>query len=150
VLVVSDSGPLICFLDADATKLLLALYPIIIVPPAVHAEVFLRVRRVKPSGIKIKDIDDALALRRFSEFRQRLDLGEAQALALAEHMGVTVLMDERAGTLVAQEHGIESLTTIDLLRRLVAGHHLTRERARKFLETMRLNGAYLPDERFSA
>lgn len=150
MLVVSDAGPLIAFLDADAIDVLLLRYQTIIIPPIVHDEVFRRRPRVKPSQIKIQDIDDAAALRRFTEYRQSLDGGEAQAVALAEHLHAVVLIDEVAGTRVANECGIQCASTIDVLKHLVNEGHLKRKRAQRIVEIMRLNGTYLPAERFTA
>jgi uncharacterized protein len=150
VLVVSDAGPLIAFLDADAIDVLFMCYAEIIIPPIVHQEAFLRRNRVKPRAIKIQDADSPEALENFVKLRQRLHGGEAQALALAKQRGLTVLIDERAGTQIAEELKIPYMSTIDVLTLLVNTQKLKASKANEIVRTMRFNGTHMPETDFSA
>jgi predicted nucleic acid-binding protein len=149
VLVVSDAGPLIAFFDADAIGVLFMCYPEIIIPPLVHQEVFLRRKRAKPRSIKIHDIDFPEALKRFAQLRKRLDGGEAQALALAEQRGLTVLIDEKAGSRIAEELKISYVSTVDVLAQLVNTRKLKAAKADEIVRIMRFNGTHMPETRFS-
>ncbi len=143
-IVVSDAGPLIAFLDAGAADTLLAPFESILIPEAVHREVFVNRPRVKPKKVKIKSLDGPEALRRYAELIQRLDPGEAEALALAEFLGLPLLIDERAGGLIAVEIGVEHFTSVDLLSRNIAMGNLSTKSAQRIITLMRQNGAYLP------
>ncbi len=114
-IVVADTGPLIAFGRAGCLQLLQSLYQEIFIPPAVHAELCLGSGR---SGSK--QLADAmergwLQIRKpsyrstssLSELVLILDLGEAEAIALAEEMDCAfLLIDERKGRAVAKRRGV--------------------------------------------
>lgn len=140
----SDAGPLIAYLDSGAADLLFLSFDIIYIPEAVHREVFVARPRVKPKKIKIQVLDDPESLARFAELIVRLDHGEAEAIALAEHLRLPLLIDEKAGRRIADESGIEHMTTVELLRDHIATGRIPHRAAERTLRAMRLNGVYLP------
>jgi predicted nucleic acid-binding protein len=148
--VVSDAGPLIAFIDAGAFDLLAREFEEILVPREVKVEVFERRPRAKPRQVKVTILDDPTSLARFAELRARLDPGEAAAVALAEHRRLPLLVDERAGSIIAAELSIVTICTADVLRSLVANTAISKKQARAIVRTMRENGTYLPDVSFIA
>jgi predicted nucleic acid-binding protein len=148
--VVSDAGPLIAFIDADAFDVLALEFQLIIVPVEVYEEAFRRRGRAKPRAVKIDTLEGAAALQRFAELRLQLDPGESAALALAEVRGLPLLVDERAASNVAATCGLAIVSTADVLCRLVDSKRITAKHARRIVQRMRELGTFLPDIRFSA
>jgi predicted nucleic acid-binding protein len=86
---------------------------------------------------------------RFAQLRKRLDEGEAQALALAEQRGLAVLIDEKAGSRIAEELKISYMSTVDVLAHLVNTRKIKAAKADEIVRTMRFNGTHMPETRFS-
>jgi hypothetical protein len=119
--VVSDTSPLRALAHLDHMEWLQDLFHQIRLPPAVAAEL-----RHPPSSLAVVDVTAWRFLviqsptngQRVSEFRLRLDAGEAEALALAEELHADfVLVDELAGREVARQCGFSVLGTLGILLR---------------------------------
>ena len=118
-LVVADAGPLRYLVVIDSIHVLPRLFPRIIVPPAVVAE--LRhphapetVRRwgeSLPSWIQVQRPD-------FTHEPRRLDAGESEAIGLALQLGASlVLLDEREARKEAVRLGLAVAGTVGILER---------------------------------
>ena len=114
-IVVADTGPLIALARGGHLQLLQTLYEEILVPPAVHIELcpgsgrpgskrlaaafeqgWLQVKR--PSASATSALDGLILI---------LDLGEAEAIVLAEEVDCRfLLIDERKGRAVARRRGV--------------------------------------------
>ena len=114
-IVVADTGPLIALAGAGYLQLLQALYQEIIIPPAVHAELCLGSGR--PGSKQLADVMEqgwlqikkpsASAASSLSELVLILDLGEAEAVVLAEEVDCRfLLIDERKGRAIAKRRGV--------------------------------------------
>ena len=111
--IVADTGPLIALARTGRLDLLRRLYGQVVIPPAVHDE--LAVGSGRPGAISLAG---ALAAGWISvrspanrqavlELGQRLDLGEAEAIALTEQLGARfLLIDEAAGRRLARWRGV--------------------------------------------
>src|SRR5687768_15547120 len=93
----------------------------VLVPPAVAEELRHpkpRVIAVEPNSVRPMRIADVHDRRRMTELSGELDLGEAQAIALAIELGIRViLVDERDAYAVARRHGLEPVGVLGLLLR---------------------------------
>jgi uncharacterized protein len=118
--VVSDSSPLNYLALLSDFNLLRRIYKNLVIPPAVHREVVERgagypvggaVRAALGEWISVAEPPDAtevISLRR----EYRLDLGEGEAILVAEALGNTpLLMDERRGVRCARMRGITVIRT---------------------------------------
>ena len=97
-MIVSDTGPLIVLFKTDLLFLLKEIYQEVLVPEAVKTELIR-----KPEGIllfknnpwiKVKKATDKGSMRVLSLI---VDLGEAEAIALALEMNSMILIDEKKG-----------------------------------------------------
>ena len=119
--VISDTSPLRALAHLGHMAWLQELFHQIRLPPAVAAEL-----RHPPPALAAVDVTawDFLVIQspsdvqRVSEFRSRLDAGEAEALALAEELHADlILVDELAGREVARQCGFTVLGTLGILMR---------------------------------
>lgn len=119
--VISDTSPLRALAHLGHMEWLQELFHQIRLPPAVASEL-----RHPPSALAAVDvtgwrflvIQSPSNVQRVSEFRLRLDAGEAEALALAEELHADlVLVDELAGREVARQCGFTVLGTLGILLR---------------------------------
>jgi predicted nucleic acid-binding protein len=79
VIVVSDTSPITSLVDVDQVELLRTLFGTVIVPREVSRELE-RGRVGVPGWVEVRDLKDRSMVSRFSV---EVDLGEAEALALA-------------------------------------------------------------------
>jgi predicted nucleic acid-binding protein len=119
--IISDTSPLRALGHLGHMEWLQELFHRIHLPPAVAAEL-----RHPPSSLAVVDVSAWRFLvvqspsnrQRVSEFRLRLDAGEAEALALAEELHADlILVDELAGREVARQCGFPVLGTLGILVR---------------------------------
>jgi hypothetical protein len=118
--VVSDSSPLNYFALLSDFDLLRLIYGKLVIPPAIYHEVVERgaaypvrteVRAALGEWISVApapDISRVLFLHR----EYRLDVGESEAILVAENLGkVPLLMDERRGVSCARARGLTVIRT---------------------------------------
>lgn len=120
MIAVSDSTPLIALASVGRLDLLRALFGAVLIPEAVRREV-VEVDADRPGAaevlaaawIRTSHVHDAELVALLSE---RLDPGEAEAIALAVERGAAlVLLDERLGRQQARDQGLEVTGTLGLL-----------------------------------
>ena len=119
--VVSDTSPIRALAHLDLLPVLQALFGKVLVPPAVVRELldppdrFVSLVMADYSFLEASSPADTELVERL---RQTLDLGEAEAIALAcEVRAEALLIDEDAGRGVAREMGLLPLGTVGLLLR---------------------------------
>ncbi len=121
IVVVSDTSPIRALAHLGRVELLHDLFTALVVPPAVVHELS------QPSSggpaIDLKSyaffqVEQPTDLNEVNRFRQSLDLGESEALALAEqlHAGI-LLMDEAAGRAAGEQLGFLVVGTCGVLLR---------------------------------
>lgn len=118
--IIADASPLIGLAKIGRLTLLQQLYQRILIPPAVHAE--LQAGSLRPGGAELQqalaegwlETADyaAIPTAAVAELKQRLDPGEAEAIALALHLPADLLLiDEQRGRVVAQQKGVRIIGT---------------------------------------
>ncbi len=109
MLVVSDTSPLTALLQIGKANLLISLFDRVLIPPGVRIEL-LRFHPSLPDFLETRELADHRAA---DALGQELDLGEAEAIILAEESHADyLLMDEKRGRSIAESRG---LTVIGLL-----------------------------------
>lgn len=114
MIVVSDTSPITNLAAIGQLDLLRHLYSSIVIPEAVYNEM---VSAGKPvpgaievqtlSWIQVQTIDDAQRVAALQASQDNIDLGEAEAIALALELNAELLlMDERRGRALAQNCGL--------------------------------------------
>jgi predicted nucleic acid-binding protein len=117
--VVSDTSPLRALGQLQLLHVLGPMYTTVVVPPAVTAEL-----ARTPSGLKPIDLSRFPFLqqraprdiRLVEQICERLDLGEAEAIALAVEMAADfILIDESLGRTVAKQYGLSAVGVVGVL-----------------------------------
>ncbi len=119
--VVADTSPLVYLILIEQVDILLQLFEIVIIPDAVHAELL---HRLAPDRVRMW----AEALPLWAEVRpspqiaddvlRSLGAGERAAIALALSIHAElVLIDERRGTQIAIDNGLDVSGTLGVLQR---------------------------------
>jgi predicted nucleic acid-binding protein len=128
-LLVADAGPLIALAKCGHLALLPALFETVHVPQAVVDEVLLggnwpetpAMRAYLQSQPRVHpSLENALV----QQLRVHIHEGETQAIALAEKLPATLLIDEQRGRRWAQEHGVRVVGTLGILLRAKRTAHL--------------------------
>lgn len=118
-LVVSDTSPIRALAHLRKIGLLQVLFGDVHVPPAVASEL-----RNPPIGLPPVDVGNFAFLlvsaptdqKRVEELLQTLDLGESEALVLAQELACqAVLIDEAAGRAAARRLGLLPIGTLGIL-----------------------------------
>ena len=121
MIVISDASPIVAFFELQLLELLPNLFTEVIVPEAVYKELL----TLAPYYETLTPITEASWLRiiqvidknEVEQLREYIDAGEAEAIILYRQMNADLLLiDERAGRLVAKEMGIEAIGTLGILR----------------------------------
>jgi hypothetical protein len=131
VIVVADAGPLIALATIGHFDVLQPLYGEVRIPPAVRDEVVAS-GQGRPGEHAVRSADWILTVEVHDTtavelLRERLDIGESEAIVLAIQLGADLLlMDEARGRRVAEARGLNKTGTIGTLiaarkRGLVAG-----------------------------
>lgn len=120
MIIVSDTSPVSNLILIERLDILQKLFSEIIVPPAVDAEVL----ALKQFGKDLSDYENAewikvtkpTNLKKVEMLQSKLDEGEAQAIALALEINCDLLlMDERIGTNIARQEGLQTVGLVGVL-----------------------------------
>lgn len=120
MIVVSDTSPVSNLILIGQIDLLRSLFTEVFIPPAVDLEI----RALKELGKDISEYESAAWLKireprdesRVSFLRTKVDPGEAEAIALAIEIDCNLLLiDERLGSRVAHEQGLQTLGLVGVL-----------------------------------
>jgi uncharacterized protein len=118
-LVVSDTSPVRALVHLERLHLLAELFEEVLIPPAVLAELqrpTSRLPAVPDAAIALLRVRAPGNVERVAEFRERLDMGEVEALALAlEVQADALLIDEAAGRRSARELGLRTMGVLGIL-----------------------------------
>jgi predicted nucleic acid-binding protein len=147
-LVVSDTSPIRALDHLQLVGLLSQLFEAVLIPPAVREELARPRRRFRP--IEVAEIPGAIVqapadMDHVRELQRELQAGEAEAIAPAEEVNAELLVDERAGRLIALQRGLRVTGVVGILvesrsRGLIDGVVPLLERLRSEL------GFYLSDD----
>jgi predicted nucleic acid-binding protein len=120
MIIVSDTSPVSNLILIGRLDILQRLFSEVVVPPAVDEEI----RALERLGKDIREYQTAKWITVLTPFdfqkvnglRAKLDEGEAQAIALALEINCDLLlMDERIGTRIAREEGLQTVGLIGVL-----------------------------------
>jgi predicted nucleic acid-binding protein len=118
VIVVSDASPVANLAVVGQLELLRQLYGVVVIPPAVRAEVVagLVFRGLSPeviSWLEVRAVNNAKSVQ---SLLLGLDEGEAEAIVLADELNADLLlMDEQKGRFVAQNLGLHVIGLLGVL-----------------------------------
>jgi len=121
-IIVSDAGPLIALAKLDQLELLFVSFSEVHIPQAVvHEATHNRYRKdskiihnfiTQNQSVIIHNDQDS---KTYADYRNILDEGESQALALADSLDCGILIDERLGRQIAKLHHIPVVGVMGLL-----------------------------------
>lgn len=118
-LVVSDTSPVRALVHLGRMHLLAELFEEVLIPPAVLSELqhpTSRLPALPAEALALLQVREPTDRVRVAGFRERLDAGEAEALALAlETRADALLIDEAAGRRAARELGLRTIGVLGLL-----------------------------------
>ena len=103
MIVVSDTSPLTALLTVGKAELFVRLFGEVLIPEEVQREL-MRSHNALPSWLRVQAVRDTAKARLYAEI---LDLGEAEAIALAQELKADhLLIDERKGRRLAIQQGL--------------------------------------------
>ncbi|MBK7935637.1 MAG: DUF3368 domain-containing protein [Lewinellaceae bacterium] len=120
MIVVSDTSPIANLLQIGHLNLLHEIFGEVFIPPAVHREII----ALEKFGIDLLEfqksdwirVHQPIELSKVAELRKDLDEGESEAIVLAEELHADwILLDERAGTKIAETLGLQTIGSIGIL-----------------------------------
>ncbi len=147
--IVSNTGPLIALAKVDQLRLLESLYTQAHIPSAVHRELLAK------TGVEADRLDQAIgAFIQVAEPPEvtsevqaatlSLGAGEREAVVLAHHMRLLLVMDDQLGRQAAHRLSLEVTGTAGVL--ILAKQRNLISSVRELLEQMREHGYWLSDE----
>lgn len=150
-LVIADAGPLIAFARIHQISLLPQIFGRVLVTDIVFAEC--AGRSDFPESALIHEAVTRKQLELctapdFSAFAQKIDAGEASAIAAAVDFGCGVLMDDKAGRRMATNAGVPVIGTVGVL--VLAKRKDLVPLVTPLLEALATSGYFLSDEIIAA
>jgi len=150
IAVVADTSPLVALSAAGRLDLLPAMWPSVVVPPAVHSELTIRpgewvaargIRQAfgRETWLTLAPVVDVRALSRPAS--AKLGRGEIEVIALAKSMGVQALIDDYEARLFAQQCGVPVVGTLGVLA--LARQQGLLDKAEPVIQAMLAAGIYL-------
>lgn len=155
--IVSNSGPLLSFARARRLDLLREVVGELIIPEAVYEEIVFQ-GAGRPGAAEVQE---GAWIRRASvrnrslvyQLPERLQLGESEAIALAQELGASLLVDEREARREAIRLGVSCLGSLRVLQEakergiisevkpildelIAAGMHISDSLYKEFLQAM--------------
>jgi len=136
-MIVSDSTALIILFDLDRLDLLENLFEEIYITPSVLEEISFKYSIILPLFIKvIKPKNSEL----FNSLQMILDIGESEAIALAQEMNLAIIIDEKKGRKIAKNMGIKVIGLLGVVYLNAKKGFLSKSQAREFLNKAISNG----------
>lgn len=143
--IVADASPLIALYDGGCLQILKIAFDEVIIPERVHKEVFANSRnRAKPKWIKIRAITKAETIYRFSQLNEQMDRGESEAIALAEELGLEVLLDERRARAICRDLQIAHKSAFEVCILLRRANQITAKQMASVEQALRFHNAFVP------
>lgn len=149
--VVSNAGPLISLGRIEQLDLLPVLYSHVTVPPAVYDEVTRQMslpgagKLANANWLRVVEVADRPEV---AKLCFGLDVGESEAVILAQEMSATLLIDERRGRTIAHARGLNYTGTIGVL--LAAKSQGKIEAVRPLLDNLIANGVRISTRLYPA
>ena len=150
-LVIADAGPLIAFARIQQLGLLPGIFGRVLVTDVVFAECAGRADFPESKLIQLAVNSGQLVVCEspdFSAFAQKIDAGEASAIAVAIELGCGVLMDDRAGRKLALNASVPVIGTVGVL--VLSKRRGMLQRVKPLLDALTASGYYLSAEIIAA
>lgn len=150
-IVIADAGPLIAFARLQQLGLLPQIFGRVFVTDIVFAECAGRADFPESPLIREaveKQRLELCAAPDFSAYAQKIDAGEASAIAVAIEYGCGVLMDDKAGRKMATNAAVPVIGTVGVL--VLAKRKGLVPLAMPLLKALALSGYFLSDEIIAA
>ena len=119
-IIITDAGPLIALAKTGYLSILKKLFKKVLLPPAVYSE--LNLGSFKKGNTELtkaifetKWLEVTKPLKTAETLKTALDIGEAEAITLAKHKNLVLLIDERKGRKIAQKLGVKIIGTGPIL-----------------------------------
>lgn len=146
-IIIADAGPLIAFSRLHQIGLLPQIFGRVLVTDMVFAECTGRLELPESAPIQ-----DAVARQQlelctapdFSAYTQKIDAGEASAIAVAIEYGCGVLMDDKAGRRMAKNAAVPVIGTVGVL--ILAKRKGLVPLVMPLLENLATSGYFLSEE----
>ncbi len=135
-LIVADSACLIALERIDSLDLLNAVFEEVLIPPAVDMEFSVARPWLKVHAPTNRTLVESLRL--------MVGDGEAEAIALANELSLTIILDDRQARRVAKSLGLTILGTLGCLLRAKTASAITE--VRPLIEKLEAAGFYLSEE----
>ena len=136
MIVVSDSTTLIILSDLDKFGYLKNLFLEVIIPQKVFEEITYKNNITLPSFIKIENINTPL----IEDLKLLLDDGESEAIALAIHKNLPLIIDEKKGRKIAKNLNLKILGLLGIIYLNIKKGFISRKEAKEFLNLAQNNG----------
>lgn len=150
-IIIADAGPLIAFARLHQISLLPQLFGRVLVTDIVFAECAgrsdFRENALIHEAVSRKQLE-LCAAPDFSVFAQKIDVGEASAIAVAIDFGCGVLMDDKAGRRMASNAGVPVIGTVGAL--VLAKRKGRVQLVMPLLESLAASGYFLGEEIIAA
>jgi len=157
--VVSNSTPLIYLAKINHLDLLEKVYDQIYIPTSVYEETVVRglekkfldadiiKNAVDRRTIEVKELtsEQKAEAKRLTQFAN-IDRGEAEAMVLAKHLNLELMIDDVVAQGVARTLGLDTYWTTSFIIRLVSKKLLSRKEARKVIEDLVSSGYRISEE----
>ena len=130
-MIVSDSTTLIILFDLNRLELLSNLFPKIIIPSAVYAEISVKRAIELPPFITVQQASENETLK---SLKLLLDLGESEAIALALELDTKLIIDEKKGRKIAMRQGLKIIGLLGIVYANIKKEFLSKEEAKSFLD----------------
>lgn len=146
MIVVSDTSPISNLLQINALYILRELFTEVLIPSVVHHEVL----ALENFNEDLTDYKNALWVKVMTPSDNQLvellsadlDAGEAAAIALSIELKVSLLLiDERLGTKVAKEKGLQTIGLLGIL--VQAKRRNVIEEVKPVIEALKANGFWI-------
>ena len=149
--VIADAGPLIALARLHQIGLLPQVFRRVLVTEEVFAEC--AGKADFPESALIREAVNTRQLELcaapdFSAYAQKIDAGEASAIAVAIDCGCGVLMDDKAGRRMAENAGVPVIGTVGVL--VLAKRRGLVPQVKPLLEKLEASGYFLGDEIITA
>jgi predicted nucleic acid-binding protein len=129
-MIISDSTTLIILFDLNRVELLTNLFPKVIIPQAVYAEITYKKSIKKMGFLSVKQPQNSETL---EALKMMLDLGESEAIALALEMNLQLIIDEKKGRKIAMNQGIRIIGLLGIVYLNVIKEFLDISQAEHFI-----------------
>jgi predicted nucleic acid-binding protein len=147
--IVADTSPLVALFAAGRLNLLPAIWPAVVVPPAVHSEL-----TIQPGKwVAAQNIRQSLGREPWLTLLPAVDMralplpapaklgrGEIEVIALAKSMSLQAMIDDYEGRLFAQKCGVTVVGTLGILA--LARQRGLLEKVEPIIQAMRAAGIY--------